>query len=137
MLLLKALPYDDDALHVELYASNASFAAAQDFYCYPEDVRAFGERLSELPAHGQEEVVWEIGAPSAEWAYHVKLRVYLVDALGHSALEIFVDNHFISPARGVAAFSIPSEPASLNRLGRSLVAWSSDHSQPLEWKPAA
>ena len=137
MLTLRVLPYDDSALRVEMHASNGAFAATQEFYCHPEDIRKFGGRLREFPTGPQDQVVWEIGSSDPKWAHHVRLRAYLVDALGHSALEVLADNRRNPPHRGTAEFSIRSDPASLNRLGNALVAWSKNYSRPLEWEPAA
>lgn len=137
MLTLRQLSFDvdDSSAHMELRASNGQLSTTQDFYCYPDDVRSFGEQLVDFPRDLSHEARWEIGSSDSEWAYHIWLRAYVHDSVGHTALEIHVDNHAVAPYRHLSDFSIVCEAAALNRLGRMLVAW--DREGALEWKALA
>lgn len=130
------LRYDEPELHIELRASNGSTSATQDFYCYTEDLEAFGRELSGFPASISSEARLEAGKRDPGWAHFVLVRAFVYDGVGHSALEIEVASHSKDPYGQSARFHILCEPASLNKLGVQLVAWCRDREEPLEWRPA-
>lgn len=84
-------------------------------------MREIGERLCEFPSSGlQSEVIWELRgwlSPSSS-----RLRFYIRDGAGHAAIEAILaagGEHIES-----ATVFIPTEVATINRIGERLVAWS-------------
>jgi hypothetical protein len=129
------LPYDDSAWHVEVRASSGTYSAAQEFYVYPADLAAFSQRLIAFPRDIRDEVRYELGSRTENWAYYLLLRAFVYDSVGHAALEFAADNRCSIPGHAQASFFIPCEAAALNRLGEQLHAWTRHSDEPLNWKP--
>ena len=118
-------PYDDDASHFCVRASNGVYVAAQEFYGYPADIERFGRALAGFPRNRADEAHFEAGRPDLGWAHWLLLRAYLVDAAGRAAMLFQSRDGAEDPWRGEARFTIHCEVASLNRLGAALIAWGS------------
>jgi hypothetical protein len=116
-------PYDDEAGHFVVRASDGSRVAEQEFYAYPADLATFGAALAAFPRDRADEAKLEIGNKDAGHADWVCLRAYLHDAAGHAALLVDVASNGTDPWRSEARFTIRCEVASLNGLGRMLAAW--------------
>ncbi len=127
------LPYDDPAWHVQLHASNGSVATTIDFYTQPEDLQPFASALTAFPRYLHDEASFEVGSDLGRWAYHIYLRAYAFDSVGHSALELLTDNRTQPPDHARVHFAIRCEAASLNRLGTQLTQWLKDSDEPLQW----
>jgi hypothetical protein len=134
-LSFREFQWDAPYLHIELRASNGSTCGTQEFYCRSGELEAFGRQLRSFPASVASEVRLEIGKRDAGWAHFVLVRAYVYDDAGHTALEIEVMNQFEKPHAQAAQFSIVCEAASLNRLGKELLAWCENRKNPLEWRP--
>jgi hypothetical protein len=112
---------------------HGSAATVIDFYTQPDDLKPFAAALGAFPLHLNDEACFEVGSDLGRWAYHVYLRAYVFDPVGHSALEILTDNHTKPPDHQRVHLSIRSEAASLNRLGQLLEKWLESPSEPLQW----
>lgn len=134
---LKRLFYDDSAWHVEISASNGYFSGIQDFYTYPEALDALGADFYKFPQTIQDEVRFELGDRTGQWAYFVLVRAFLFDAVGHAAIEFAVDNNATPPNRAQTSFFIRTEVAAINNLGQQLRAWIVAHDAPMIWSPYA
>ncbi|MDR3403297.1 MAG: hypothetical protein P4L99_12440 [Chthoniobacter sp.] len=126
-------PYDDYAWHVQLRASNGSIATTIDFYTQPDDLKPFASALGAFPRGPGDEACFEVGSDLGRWAYHIYLRAYGFDSVGHSALEILTDNRTEPPDHARVHFAIRCEAASLNRLGNQLSQWIQNSDEPLHW----
>ena len=135
-VIFRDFPYEPE-LHIELRATNGEFSATQGFYCHAEDLVEFGDSLCSFPRDVNHEVRFELGDPDPKWAYHIVVRAYAYDSVGHSAVEIFVQNRFEPPHGAEASFSIVCDPAAINRLGESLKSWARNRDRPLAWVPFA
>jgi len=136
-LSIRAFDYEEPPLHVEVFASNGSHSARQDFYCGLEDLENFGRALTSFPSTLEAEARLEVGDRNARSAHFVLLRAYVYDIRGHTALEVELIRNFTNPNGAAAHFHIPCEAASLNRLGQDLLAWCRDRTGTLEWQVAA
>lgn len=134
-ITLTRLPYDDSAWHVEVCASGGTYSAAQEFYVYPTDLAEFGQRLTAFPQRIGDEVRYEIGGRTENWAHYLLLRAFIYDSVGHAALEFAADNRCGVPGHAQARFFFCCEVAALNRLGKQLQAWTLDSDEPLNWNP--
>ena len=114
---------DDGMLQLQLRVALEHQALSQEFYAYPEGLREFGGRLVAFPCSNTDSPVFEYGANSAEAVCWVRMRAYMYDGSGHSALEFITQNNLQPPAQASAVFSAKLEAASLNRLGHELVLW--------------
>jgi hypothetical protein len=132
---LSRLPYDDADWHVDLYATNGYFAARQDFYVNPQMLADFATGLTSFPKALGDEIRFELGALTGNWAYYVLLHAYHYDMAGHSALELFVDKRGAAPYRQQSNFHIICEAAATNRLGTDLQEWISVPNLRLIWTP--
>ena len=116
-------PFDDDAGHFSVQASNGLYVAGQEFYGSPADIERFGRALAAFPRHPTDEARFEAGESDLRGAHWLVLRAYLHDAAGHAALLFQCRNGAEDPWRREARFTILCEVASLNRLGAALIAW--------------
>ena len=132
-ITITRLPYDDPAWHVQLRASNGSIATSIDFYTQPDDLEPFASALTAFPRSLHDESCFEVGSDLGRWAYHIYLRAYTFDSVGHSALEILTDNRTEPPDHGRVHFAIRCEAASLNRLGKQLSEWLKHSDEHLQW----
>lgn len=126
-------PYDDPAWHLQLYASNGSVATTIDFYTQPEDLEPFATALAAFSRSLRDEAAFEVGSDFGRWAYHIYLRAYTFDSVGHSALELLTDNRTQPPDHAKVHFAIRCEAASLNRLGAQLNQWLKHSDESLQW----
>ena len=120
---IKKLDADEDPPHVYLFISHGDFSAAQDSYIYDEEFLEFSEALQSFPQSLEHEAVFESGSPEPNYYCYIRLRAFVYDGVGHSALDVSVENHGKEPHAAAAHFFILCEAATLNRLGRSLESW--------------
>jgi hypothetical protein len=125
---------DDGMLQLQLRAQSGERALSQDFYAYPEDLRQFGATLEAFPSSAKDSAVFEYGSGDPKVYCWVRLRAYLYDSAGHSALEVMVENNLEPPAQASAQFSVKLEAATLNKLGQELVAWSRSKERDFEFE---
>jgi hypothetical protein len=129
---------DDGMVQVALAATNGAQLVTQDFYSYPNDFESFGKALEEFPKSANAEARFEYGNDNPKMHAQVLIRAFVLNGRGHSAIEIKTNNNRESPERSIAHFFIPCEPATINRFGKELRAWSATMATPLlvEWKDA-
>jgi hypothetical protein len=105
-------------------------------YSYPDKFSEFGTALINFPTSIADEVLLELGSSDPAYADHLLVRAFVLDGVGHCAVE------FKSQCRGDALnsasmhFTVPTEAASLNELGKELVAWSESPSLPFSFEGA-
>jgi hypothetical protein len=116
-------PYEEDTLHFEVAASDGGFSGSQEFYLGKGQLGDFGHRLRGFPGDAHDDVVFELGEPGERWAYWVRLRVWLSDAVGHAAVTVDLANNSKAPHGRQIGFTIQTEVASVNRLGERLASW--------------
>jgi len=119
-LIVKRFPYEEP-YHVQigLFASNGRFSARSDFYCNVDDLSEIGSALSSFPKHIGDEYVYVYGSedPDANFYGYIKLRAYTVGSVGKCALQITINRNAEEPEEGRSTFSIPVNPAAINKLG--------------------
>ena len=134
-LNVKVLRDDHGERHYLLRASNGSSATTQDFYGHGDTFREFAESLRRFPANPKDEVRFELGRDSSEWAHYILLRAFCFDLSAHSALEIHAVSFAAPPHGHRDRFFVPVEAASLNRLGEMLSSWDATDGSEVEWRP--
>jgi hypothetical protein len=112
----------DELTQLQVTASNDVQVGRQDFYAYPESIEAFAQELTDFPKKPSHEVNIEYGAPQ-DFKCHLGIRVFVLDGVGHSAIEITFDNREEPPLKARCQFYLTCEPATVNALGRRLLAW--------------
>jgi hypothetical protein len=113
----------EGTMQLQLSVETGKRALSQEFYTYAEDLREFGAKLEGFPTSLKHAVVFECGANDPKVYCWVRLRAYVYDHVGHSALEVLVQNNCEPPLQASAVFSVKLEAATLNRLGQELIAW--------------
>jgi len=122
-LRVTRLDQDIDAPHVDLYISHGNYSALQDSYVTNDEFISFGRELQSFPKALDHEVVFENGSAEPKYYCYLKLRAFIYDGVGHSALEVRFENHLDAPYSATAHFHVLCEAAALNRLGHSLESW--------------
>ena len=120
---IERLNEDVDTPHVKLKISSGDFSAAQDSYISDEYFLEFGKALQTFPQNLKHEVIFEDGSPDPKYYCYIRLRAFAYDGVGHSALEVRIENHGLAPYSSTAHFHILCEVATLNNLGKALESW--------------
>jgi hypothetical protein len=115
---------DDGMLQLQLTAANGARAMSQDLYAYPKTLEEFGVKLQAFPSSAKDSAVFEYGSTDPKVYCWVRVRAYVYDGTGHSALEFAAHNNLEEPAQASAQFSVKLEAAALNELGKALAVWS-------------
>jgi hypothetical protein len=89
------------------------------------------QSLSAFLRYLHDEATFKVGSDLGHWAYHIYLRAYAFDVVGHSALEILTDNRGRPPSHARVHFAIRCEAASLNRLAAQLAQLLKNSDEPL------
>jgi hypothetical protein len=136
-LTLKPIWRDDDGmLQLELSVENSTHRLTQDFYAYPEEISRWAEELCDFPSTAASESMFEFGIPGPNSHCHGYLPAFVIDGVGHAAIEVSARNFEDPPNAKAARFSVLGEPSAMNRLGWSLRAWTRDPSRlfQFEWE---
>ena len=137
LLAFKSLWSDDDSmLQVAVTAANSTANATMEAYLYPDQIENFASELERFPTGAAHEVELESGSSNPKWYGHLRLRVYVKDGVGHSAVEVLMDRRGDPPNRASHHFYLPCNPADMNELGRRLKQWISEPSRQaaVEWR---
>jgi hypothetical protein len=134
---IRRMPYEEPyLLNLQVRASNGAFAGEVEIYEDTEQLRELGRALRRFPARVPDEVVKEIGSDDAKASYcHFRMRAFTIDRTGHCALQFIFDPHQPEPHGGSCRFSIPADPAAVNRLGDLLVRFADLRHRELRWSP--
>lgn len=112
------------------------YGASQDVCLYPVQLADFGRGLRSFPASARDEVLLHAGAADDEGYSALKLRAYVFDGSGHTALQVSLWGNPSPQLRASLDASVPIEAATLNRLGEQIEAWAQNNGQPLEFSSA-
>lgn len=124
-------------LHLFLAASNGRQVSAIDFYIGRDTLTEWAEGIEVFPRHRDHVYLWECGSerPEDRCAYYVRLRVFAVDAVGHCAVHLRLNNNAAFPEREISEFCILAEAAAINRLGGLFREFSRLEHEVLLWTP--
>jgi len=129
-LALEPLWRDHDGMvQLQFSMEGAGFAATIDFYSNRDALEEFGRALQEFPRSSTDEVVFENGTSATNSYGWLVLRAFVVDSVGHSALEVECQRNGTRLVSARSRFAVELEPATLNRLGRGLASWASGSSE--------
>ena len=78
-----------------------------------------GERAGRVSLHADSVLRWEIGSENPGDRYF-RLGLFMVDSVGHCAIELRFNNNEALPQREISEFCIQAEPSEINRLGQLL-----------------
>lgn len=113
----------DGMLEVQVFLEGSGYAATQDIYVFPATLHEFAQKLQSFPSLVSDESVLEIGSTEADAYCWLKLRAYVFDGCGHSALELSVKKNGAPQVCAQSRFSVLLEVAALNRLGKLIEDW--------------
>jgi hypothetical protein len=102
-------------------------------------VQRWADGMETFPIHRHSALLWEFGSerPEDRCAYYFRMRVFTVDAKGHSAVHFRFSNNGELPNREISEFCIECDPAPINRLGQLFRAFAKLNHEVLEWSPAS
>jgi hypothetical protein len=105
---------------------------------YPNDLATFADALKAFPRDTKSEVVLEAGSKDPKWHGYLRLRVFVLNATGHSAMEVESDVRGSPPVSATSHFYVPGTPADFNRLGSEMSDWVKNPIDRLvvEWRDA-
>lgn len=130
-LQIEPLWTDDDTLmQVRVSLAGNGRQSWSEAYCYPETISQFGQGLIDFPNSTSHEVKFELGSTDPSYAEHLLLRAFVYDGAGHCAVEFKAESRGNSLVSSSVRFAVPTEAASLNELGRRIVAWSLSPTEP-------
>ena len=93
------------------------------------------DALEAFPRHTNDVFLYEIGSekPEDNFAYYFRFRLFTVNNVGNSAIQIRFCNNGELPNREVTEFCIEAEPADINRLGNQFREFSKLKKTFLVW----
>ena len=136
---IQRYPYEEPhLLNLHFKASNGTFAGFLEFYCNTEELIEMGNKLSNFAQKVPDEYIYEVGSTKKKdnFAYHFYFRVYTIDKVGHSAIQVIIDNNETDIDEGACKFKIPAEPIDINKLGDLLLHFSKLEHKELYWTPS-
>jgi hypothetical protein len=122
---------DSYILELDFKAFNGIYLGQVKWYCYPKDLEEIGKGLMSFPSKIPDEFYYN---HSLHNYYHLTMRAYTFDKLGHCALEICMKKMEELPAQAECRFSIVvDEPWAIHRLGMMLEKFSTKKYRSLKW----
>ena len=133
-------PYEEpDHLHLAMIASNGRVRGRLEFYLGAPMLTQWAEGMEKFPRHARSSLLWELGSerPEDRCASYFRMRVFVVDVQGHSAIHFVFNNNRELPRREISEFCIESDPAPINRLGQLFRDFAALKHEVLEWSPTS
>jgi hypothetical protein len=116
-LTISVVDPDDDYLGIEIRAANHRFAGTTRIYAGLDELSAFAAQIVGFPKSPHDERTVTFGHTDPGWAGgHARLRFHCTDGSGHTAIEIDIADDDDFHAAAAATFSIPVQPADLDRF---------------------
>lgn len=136
-LQIKPVWTDDDGLmQVRVSLEGNERQSWGEAYCYPEAVSEFGQALLGFPSSTSDEVKLEIGSMDPMYADYLLVRAFVYDGVGHCAIEFKAESRGDALTSSSVRFAVPTEAASLNEMGRRIMAWSLSPTEPFAFEGA-
>ena len=132
-LLFVDMQYEEEEMHIGVWANNGDFQAMQDIYIYREQLNDWARELVDFGKSPDDKAVFEYGSTDPNFYAQLRLTAFIYESRGASALEIFIDNHSMSPYLSRAEFCIFCAPADLNELGAMILDWDTKRNLMMEW----
>jgi hypothetical protein len=127
---------DDTLMQVRVSLAGNGRQAWSEAYSYPETFSQFGQSLTQFPGSTADEVRLELGSTDPGYAEHLLIRAFVYDGSGHCAVEFKAHTRGDALAASSCQFAVPTEAASLNELGRMMVAWAAKPVEPFAFEGA-
>lgn len=105
-------------------------------HCYPETFSQFGQALMDFPNSTSHEVRLELGSTDPSYGEHLLVRAFVYDGAGHCAVQFKAESRGDILAASSVNFAVPTEAASLNQMGKNIVAWALSPAKPFEFEGA-
>ena len=115
---------DQEMEHFEISFECSEYKTTQDSYGYKEDFLIFGNKLANFPLNIDDRAIFESGSDQENYYCHIRIKAYVYNKSGHTALEINTKNNLMKPANAEVKFNIICEAAEINRIGHMLKIWS-------------
>lgn len=127
---------EDELMRVRISLAGNRRHSWGEAYCYPETFSQFGQALIEFPKSTSDEVKFELGSIDPSYPDYLFIRAFIYDNSGHCALEFKMESRGNSLASSSVRFSVPTEAAALNEMGRKIVVWSLSPKEPFTFEGA-
>jgi hypothetical protein len=130
-------PYEEPyLLNLVIQASNGVQENQLEFYDNAEALSHLANELEVFPRHNSQVFLWELGSerPEDRFAFYFRFRAFVVDSVGHCAIQLRFNNNEALPDRELSEFCIRAEPAQLNRLAQLLREFSKLKHEVLVWE---
>jgi hypothetical protein len=108
-------------IQLGITASNGYYRGSTKIYANGEELVDFANSLLDFPRAREQVLVFEIGKPNSY--AHFSMRLYRIDALGHTAMQIKLENEIAnerSEARDKVQLELMFEPAMLDEFREQL-----------------
>ncbi|MBK0404421.1 hypothetical protein I5M27_15590 [Adhaeribacter sp. BT258] len=126
----------DEEFYFEITASNQVFKVTHNaFYGEESWFQDFAKQLVDFPKSQDQVVKFEAGKENEKgWLNHFMIKVFCFDPNGHCAIEILSEDNSEPPSNYRINFSLNSEAAAINRLGKALLDWNPKETETLLWE---
>jgi hypothetical protein len=101
----------------------------------PQAFARFGKKLAAFPRSQDDTPEFQVGiiTPSDGREY-LLLKAFCYDANGHAALKVVMHNKKPEPHEQIIEFSIRTDVAALNKLGKMLQNWTPETEIEVNWR---
>lgn len=137
-IIVKRYPYEEPYhTQIEFIVSNGVFSGITDIYCNVKDLEKMGKALQKFPGKIDDKYIYEYGSakPEDRNYRHFWLKVYLINSLGHCAIQFQINNNTEEPEEGICRFSLIAEASAINRLGKLFERFSELKHLEFHWTP--
>ena len=116
-------------------AANQTQSTTLEYYCNASDLAEIADHLEVFPRHATDVFLYEFGSERKEdrHAYYFRMRAFLTNGSGSSAIQIRTNNNEELPEREISEFCISAEASQINRLGQLFRSYSKLNHKVLEW----
>lgn len=118
---IKRIWSDDNMIELEFYANSSNIASQISFYTTKEEIINLSNSLLKFPDCKNKCVEWIVGSIDHKSYVYFKFKTFLVNKLGHIALEIEMNNNLSSPYTVLSHFFIPTYIADINQFGSLII----------------
>ncbi|WP_051122401.1 hypothetical protein [Leptospira wolbachii] len=129
-------PYEEPyLLNLLIKATNGIFTGELEIYDSTDSLKNCANCLMNFPKCATDEFIWELGSEDKinRFVFFFKFRVYITDSTGTCAINVRFNNNQKPPDLAISEFSIKTDAAGINNLGKLFLTFSELKKETLIW----
>lgn len=120
-MIIKVVDPDDDYLGIEIFASNERYSGATRIYAGLDELGEFAALIDGFPNSSYDERKYEFGSRDESFAGgYCSLRFHSTDMVGHTAVEIEIEEDTQHYTSAMAKMTFKTEAADIDNFVQQL-----------------